>query len=114
MTRHTRHLKLEVCVDLLLCEVIEVCVDLLHYEVIEMCVDLIHYEFIKVCVDLLHCEVNSLRDMARQRKRLGAGESRPAESRPTKSRPRASEGQSNDIPNPNNSTIQSKKMPIHD
>ncbi|GJZ08577.1 hypothetical protein Tco_0542860 [Tanacetum coccineum] len=57
MTRHTHHLKLEVCVDLLHCEVIEVYVDLLHYEVIEVCVDLLHCEVIEVCVDLLHCKV---------------------------------------------------------
>ncbi|GJU41467.1 hypothetical protein Tco_1194424 [Tanacetum coccineum] len=57
---HTRHLKLEVCVDLLHCEVIGVCVDLLHCEVIEVCVDLLHCEVIEVCVDLLHCEVIAL------------------------------------------------------
>ncbi|GJT80712.1 hypothetical protein Tco_1055054 [Tanacetum coccineum] len=57
MTRHTRHLKLEVCVDLFHCEFIDVGVDLLHCEVIELCVDLLHCEVIEVCVDLLHCEV---------------------------------------------------------
>ncbi|GJV97782.1 hypothetical protein Tco_1549359 [Tanacetum coccineum] len=57
MVKHTCHLKLEVYVDLLHCEVIEVCVDLLHFKVIEVCVDLLHCEVIEVCADFLHCEV---------------------------------------------------------
>ncbi|GJY16299.1 hypothetical protein Tco_0386721 [Tanacetum coccineum] len=57
MVKHTRHLKLEVYVDLLHCEVIEVCVDLLHFKVIEVCVDLLHCEVIEVCADFLHCKV---------------------------------------------------------